>query len=66
MVPDPDFCCYGLEYFCFEGDKLWSMQDADLIALAGKELEQIGLGAAAEVADGCVIRQPKAYPVYER
>jgi len=65
MVPDPDFCCYGLEYFCFEGDKLWSMQDADLIALAGKELEQIGLGGAAEVADGCVIRQPKAYPVYD-
>jgi len=65
MVPDPDFCCYGLEYFCFEGDGLWSMQDADLIALAGKELEQIGLGAAAEVAEGCVIRQPKAYPVYD-
>ena len=65
MVPDPDFCCYGLEYFCFEGDRLWSMQDADLIALAGKELEQIGLGAAAEVAEGCVIRQPKAYPVYD-
>src|ERR1700739_625107 len=65
MVPDPDFCCYGLEYFCFEGDKLWSMHDADLIALAAKELEQIGLGAAAEVADGCVIRQPKAYPVYD-
>jgi protoporphyrinogen oxidase len=65
MVPDPNFCCYGLEYFCFEGDALWLMQDADLIALAGKELEQIGLGAAAEVADGCVIRQPKAYPVYD-
>jgi protoporphyrinogen oxidase len=65
MVPDPGFCCYGLEYFCFEGDKLWSIQDADLIALAGKELEQIGLGLAVEVADGCVIRQPKAYPVYD-
>jgi protoporphyrinogen oxidase len=65
MVPDPDFCCYGLEYFCFEGDGMWTMQDADLIALAGKELEQIGLGSAAKVADGCVIRQPKAYPVYD-
>jgi protoporphyrinogen oxidase len=65
MVPDPNFCCYGLEYFCFEGDELWTTQDADLIARAGKELEQIGLGGAAEVADGCVIRQPKAYPVYD-
>jgi protoporphyrinogen oxidase len=65
MVPDPDFCCYGLEYFCHAGDGLWMMTDADLIALGGKELEQIGLGAAADVVDGCVIRQPKAYPVYD-
>jgi protoporphyrinogen oxidase len=65
MVPDPDFCCYGLEYFCHAGDGLWMMTDADLIALGSKELEQIGLGAAADVVDGCVIRQPKAYPVYD-
>jgi len=65
MVPDPDYCCYGLEYFCFEGDGLWTMRDADLIALGAKELEQVGLGSAADVVDGCVIRQPKAYPVYD-
>jgi protoporphyrinogen oxidase len=65
MVPDQNFCCYGLEYFCFEGDGLWTMRDADLIALGGKELEQVGLGAASDVVDGCVIRQPKAYPVYD-
>ncbi len=65
MVPDPDFCCYGLEYFCREGDGLWTMSDADLIALGAKELEQVGLGSASDVADGCVIRQPKAYPVYD-
>jgi protoporphyrinogen oxidase len=65
MVPDPNFCCYGLEYFCFEGDGLWTMPDEDLIALARKEIEQIHLAAAADVVDGCVIRQPKAYPVYD-
>jgi len=65
MVPDPKFCCYGLEYFCFEGDGLWTMRDAELIALGTKELEQVGLCAAADVVDGCVIRQPKAYPVYD-
>jgi hypothetical protein len=65
MVPDPDFCCYGLEYFCFEGDGLWTRTDADLIALGSKELEQVGLGAAADVVDSCVIRQSKAYPVYD-
>jgi protoporphyrinogen oxidase len=65
MVPDPAYCSYGLEYFCFEGDGLWAMADADLIALAKREIEQIGLGRAADVTDGCVIRQRKAYPVYD-
>jgi protoporphyrinogen oxidase len=65
MVPDPAYCSYGLEYFCFEGDGLWAMSDADLIALAQREIEQVGLGRAADVTDGCVIRQRKAYPVYD-
>jgi protoporphyrinogen oxidase len=65
MVPDPAFCCYGLEYFCFEGDGLWTMPNADLIELAKGELEKIGLAKAADVEDGCVIRQAKAYPVYD-
>jgi protoporphyrinogen oxidase len=65
MVPDPNYCSYGLEYFCFEGDGLWSMADDDLIALAKRELELVGLAASADVVDGCVIRQPKAYPVYD-
>jgi protoporphyrinogen oxidase len=65
MVPDPSYCCYGLEYFCFEGDGLWQSSDADLCALAAKELAQIGLAEARDVVDGCVVRQPKAYPVYD-
>jgi protoporphyrinogen oxidase len=65
MVPDPAYSSYGLEYFCFEGDRLWSSTDADLIALAKKELQRIGLADAADVVDGCVIRQPKAYPIYD-
>ena len=65
MVPDPAYCCYGLEYFCFEGDGLWNMPDQDLIALAKREIEQVGLGRAADIGDGCVVRQRKAYPVYD-
>jgi protoporphyrinogen oxidase len=65
MVPDPQMCCYGLEYFCFEGDGLWTSADADLVELAKRELEKIGLASAADVVDGCVVRQPKAYPVYD-
>lgn len=65
MVPDPAFSSYGLEYFCFEGDGLWTMPDSDLIALAKLEIEQVGLGRASDAVDGCVIRQRKAYPVYD-
>jgi protoporphyrinogen oxidase len=65
MIPDPKMACYGLEYFCFEGDGLWSSSDEELIALAKKELEQIGLAKAKDVTDGCVVRQRKAYPVYD-
>jgi protoporphyrinogen oxidase len=65
MVPDPNYCCYGLEYFCFEGDGLWTTRDQDLIALAKQELQQMHFADSADVVDGCVIRQPKAYPVYD-
>jgi len=65
MVPDKSLACYGLEYFCFEGDGLWSSSDADLVKLASRELESLGLVAAGDVLDGHVVRQPKAYPVYD-
>ena len=65
MVPDKNLACYGLEYFCFEGDGLWSSSDADLIKLASRELESLGLVKAGDVIDGHVVRQPKAYPVYD-
>ena len=65
MVPDPSKTCLGLEYFCFEGDGLWTMPDADMIELAKKELSQLGICTAGEVFDGVVVRQPKAYPVYD-
>ena len=65
MVPDPETTCLGLEYFCFEGDSLWSTSDQDLVRLGTRELAQIGLADAADVVDGAVVRMPKAYPVYD-
>ncbi len=65
MVPDQSKTCLGLEYFCTIGDDLWTMADADLVALGRKELEQIGLARADRILDGTVIRMPKAYPVYD-
>jgi len=65
MVPDADVACVGLEYFCFEGDGLWSMADADLVALATREMEILGLVKGEQVIGGTVVRQEKAYPVYD-
>jgi protoporphyrinogen oxidase len=64
LVPDPDLNCLGLEYFCFKGDGLWEARDEDLVRLADEELIQLGLVTPGHVIDGTVIRQPKAYPVY--
>ena len=65
MVPDESKTCLGLEYFCFEGDGLWTMKDADLIELGKRELESLGLVKASDIEDGSVVRMPKAYPVYD-
>ncbi len=65
MVPDPELTCLGLEYFVFEGDDLWNAKDADLLTMAGRELQTLGLAKATEVLDGTVIREKKAYPVYD-
>ncbi|OZA93907.1 MAG: FAD-dependent oxidoreductase [Erythrobacter sp. 34-65-8] len=65
MVPDAAMACVGLEYFCFEGDGLWSMADADLIELAKREMAILGLVDPARVRGGAVVRQEKAYPVYD-
>ena len=65
MVPDQSKTCLGLEYFCFEGDGLWAAEDAELIALATNELAQLGICEPAQVFDAVVVRQQKAYPVYD-
>jgi protoporphyrinogen oxidase len=64
LVADPETIWLGLEYFCREGDDLWSMKDARFIDFAAAELEKIGLIDRREVLDGTVVRVPKAYPAY--
>ncbi|MDJ0900843.1 MAG: NAD(P)/FAD-dependent oxidoreductase [Xenococcus sp. MO_188.B8] len=66
MVPDQSKTCLGMEYFCSEGDELWDMSDSQLIELASQEIINLGLDVRLdEIEDGCVIRQYKAYPVYD-
>ena len=54
-----------MEYFCNEGDATWKTSDAGLIDLASREMARLGLVDIDCVTDGFVIRQPKAYPVYD-
>jgi protoporphyrinogen oxidase len=65
MVPDQAKTCLGLEYFCFEGDGMWTSDDATLIKRATEELAQLGICTPDQVFDGVVVRQQKAYPVYD-
>lgn len=65
MIADGVSTCLGLEYFCFEGDGLWNAADGELIDLAKTEIAKIGLMDQDAVFDACVVRQAKAYPVYD-
>lgn len=55
----------GLEYFCKEGDELWTMPDEDLVAFAAGELVKTGIiNASSVIEDSICLRVPKAYPGY--
>ena len=65
MVPEEGRTCLGMEYFCFEGDGLWTSSDGALVERATRELRRLGLDGGAAVVRGHVVRMPKAYPVYD-
>lgn len=65
MVKDTGKTSLGMEYFCTVGDAFWSMSDAELTELAKEEIAKIGLAGVRDVVDGCVLRVPQAYPVYD-
>ena len=60
LVRDPLHTLWiGLEYFCQEGDALWSMTDEDFLAFAAKELETIQVIRPGAVQEGHVVRMKK-------
>lgn len=65
MVPDASKTSLGLEYFCNQGDELWSMSDEELIELGSREIEMINLAKDEEVIDGAVFRVENTYPIYD-
>jgi protoporphyrinogen oxidase len=64
LVKDQDKVWIGLEYFCNEGDELWSQTDEAFTRFAIKELAQIDIIDENDVLDSVVIRMPKTYPAY--
>ena len=54
----------GMEYFCNEGDELWSMSKEDFIHMAINELVKIDVVDAADVLDATQVKIRKAYPAY--
>ncbi len=65
MVPNESDASIGMEYFCFEGDELWSMPDDQLVKMATHEIQKLGLAHAEKVKMGFVVRVSKAYPMYD-
>jgi protoporphyrinogen oxidase len=64
LVADPATVWLGLEYFCDQGDEIWSLADERAIALATDELSRIGIIDPGDVLDATVQRMEKAYPAY--
>lgn len=65
LVPNETQSSRGLEYFCTEGDALWTADDADLIEKGKQEIDHLQLCRPEDVFDAFVIRVPKCYPVYD-
>jgi len=64
MVKDPDTVWLGLEYFCNEGDELWSMPDEQFKKFAIDEMVKMDLIEKEDVLDSVMLRVEKAYPAY--
>lgn len=66
MVKDANNTVWiGLEYFCTEGDSLWSMSDDDFAELGITEMLKMGLITSRDdVLDSHSERVRKAYPAY--
>jgi protoporphyrinogen oxidase len=64
MVASRNTAWIGLEFFCNEGDTLWSKNSAEMIRIASDELDAMDLVAGSDIIDGVCIQSRKAYPAY--
>ena len=64
LVADRSKVWLGAEYFCYEGDELWTRPDESMAKLAADELAKIDIIEREDVRDAVVIRMAKTYPAY--
>ena len=64
MVPDRNITAISVEYFVFQNDQIWKMDDKSIINLAIDEMSSIGLIDKNTVQNGWVIRETESYPTY--
>jgi protoporphyrinogen oxidase len=64
MVKDLNNVWIGLEYFCNEGDELWSKSEEEMKSFAIDELVKIDIIHKEDVLDSTLIKMPKTYPAY--
>lgn len=65
MVGKPGITVLGVEYVTSEKEPLWKMSDQELISLAQEEIIKLGFARLRQFVDATVVRQLKAYPVYD-
>jgi protoporphyrinogen oxidase len=65
MVEKPGEVFLGAEYFCSEKDDIWGKTDQELTDQALRELDLIGLARKKDCVESIVVRQKKAYPIYD-
>jgi protoporphyrinogen oxidase len=65
LVKDAGKVWIGVEYFCDEGDRIWSRSDAEMALHTMKDLRAMGLVGEEAPLDSVVVRMKKAYPAYQ-
>ena len=64
MVEKSGFTAVSAEYFTFEHETLWKMDDEALMQLAVEEVRRLGLVGTSKVKGVSVIRERESYPTY--
>ncbi len=65
MAPNENKSCLGLEYFCNKDDNFWNLTDQELKQTALNDIKLLNIINTDKIIDFFVVRQEKAYPVYD-